>query len=93
MIEIQKFIEDEIVGSLQEHGGNLEIVSYNEEKQDLELRLMGQCCSCPHSVDTVENFIKVKLNQQFPNLKSIHVNTGVSQELLEIAKKMLRRGE
>ncbi|EFS22199.1 NifU-like protein [Fusobacterium gonidiaformans 3-1-5R] len=91
MEEILELIGKEIQPSLQEHGGSLEIVLYEEEKQELQLRLMGQCCSCPHSIDTVENFIKVKLKEKFPKLKKISVNTGVSNELLEIAKNLLRK--
>ncbi|MCI7343363.1 MAG: NifU family protein [Fusobacterium necrophorum] len=93
MEKIQEYISTKIEPSLRDHGGSLEIVFYDKVKQELQLRLLGQCCSCPHSIDTVENFIKTGLQEKFPMLQCISVNTGVSNELLEIAKKMLRREE
>lgn len=93
MEKIQEYITQQIEPSLKSHGGSLEIVFYDEVKQELQLRLLGQCCSCPHSFDTVENFIKIRLQKNFPSLKYISVNTGVSNELLEIAKYFLRREE
>ena len=50
MEEILELIGKEIQPSLQEHGGSLEIVLYEEEKQELQLRMMRQCCSCPNSI-------------------------------------------
>lgn len=93
MEEIQEYITQQIELSLKSHGGSLEIVFYNEVKRELQLRLLGQCCSCPHSFDTVEHFIKFQLRKNFPTLQYISVNTGVSNELLEIAKHFLRREE
>lgn len=91
MIKIEKFLNISIRPALQSHGGDLEIVSYDEIKQDLQLRVIGQCCSCPHSIDTIENFIKVQLFKKFPNLKNISVNAGVSDDLLNIAVKLLKK--
>lgn len=91
MIKIEKFLNISIRPVLQSHGGDLEIVSYDEIKQDLQLRVIGQCCSCPHSIDTIENFIKAQLFKKFPNLKNISVNAGVSDDLLNIAVKLLKK--
>lgn len=93
MEKIQEYIMQNIEPTLRNHGGSLEIVFYDEVKQELQLRLLGQCCSCPHSVDTVETFIKTGLREKFPGLNHISVNTGVSNELFEIAKQLLRREE
>lgn len=93
MEKIQAYIKQQIEPMLNNHGGSLEIVFYDKEKEKLQLRLMGQCCSCPHSVNTVENFIKTRLKENFPNLQDISVNTGVSNELLKIAEQFLRKGE
>ncbi len=89
--KIQKTIEKEVYPYLHEHGGSVEVVSYDKVKQNLFLRLIGQCCNCPHSVDTVENFIKIKILKHFPNIKKIYVSSGVSDELLDVAKQILRK--
>lgn len=88
--KIQKVMEIEIFPYLNEHGGNIELESYDEVKQDLQLRLIGQCCSCPHSIDTVDNLVKIKILEHFPQIKKIHVNTGVSKELFDFAKQLLK---
>ena len=51
---------------------------------------MGQCCTCPHSIDTTENFIKVSIKEKFPEIEILHVNAGASKEFIEIAKAYLR---
>lgn len=89
--KIKEVLEREIFPYLNEHGGAIEIESYDEIKENLQLRLMGQCCSCPHSIDTIDNLIKMKLLEYFPEIKEIHVNSGVSKELYDFAKDWLRK--
>ncbi|WP_241761561.1 NifU family protein, partial [Fusobacterium nucleatum] len=57
MDKIEKFLDKEIRPYLKSHGGDIEIINYSIEKKELNLRLKGQCCVCPHSIETNENFI------------------------------------
>lgn len=90
MEKIEKFLDEEIRPELQKHNGDISIEEYDEKSKKLVLRLMGQCCTCPHSIDTTENFIKVSIKEKFPEIETLHVNTGASKEFIEIAKAYLR---
>ncbi len=89
--KIKEVLNREVFPYLNEHGGGIELESYDEKKQNLELRLMGQCCTCPHSIETIDNLIKIKIGEYFPEIENVHVNSGVSSELFDFAKQFLRK--
>lgn len=91
MKKIEKFVAEKINPYLAEHGGGVEVSKYNEQTKNLYLRIYGQCCSCPHSIDTNENFIKVNIIKEFPEIKNIVIENGVSDDLWNIAKNILRK--
>lgn len=90
MNKIKDFIKKNINPTLEKHRGGVELLGYNTEKQSLCLRVYGQCCSCPHSVDTNENFIKVNIFKEFPEIQNIYIENGLSDELWNVAKNILR---
>lgn len=90
--DIQKIIDLEINPFLNSHDGGVEILKLDEEHKKLTLRLLGKCCTCLNSLDTIENLINLKIKNHFSNI-NISVETGISDELLEIAKKYLRGGK
>lgn len=90
--DIQKIIDLEINPFLNSHNGGVEILKLDEEQKKLTLRLLGKCCTCSNSLDTIENLINLKIKNHFSNI-NISVETRVSDELLEIAKKYLRGGK
>jgi len=90
MDKIEKFLDKEIRPYLKSHGGDIEIINYSIEKQELNLRLKGQCCVCPHSIETNENFIKKSILEKFSEIKNIYIETGVSDELWNLAKSILK---
>ena len=52
MDKIEKFLDEEIRPELRKHNGDISIEEYDKQNRKLVLRLMGQCCTCPHSIDT-----------------------------------------
>lgn len=87
---LEKFIFEEIEPYLSNHGGGIEILNF-DNGANLTLRLKGKCCTCPQMIETNENFIKKNIYEKFPEIKNIRIECGVSQELWDIAKKILRR--
>ena len=90
MDKIEKFLDEEIRPELRKHNGDISIEEYDKQNRKLVLRLMGQCCTCPHSIDTSENFIKISVREKFPEIEILHVNAGASKEFIEIVKAYLR---
>lgn len=91
MVKIKEYISKNINPYLEEHGGGLEVISYDKDLQILHVRIYGQCSSCPHLIDTNEKFIKVNIYKEFPEIKNIFVENGLNEELWGIAKNILRK--
>lgn len=67
--EIKQLIEDRIRPTIQEDGGDLAFVAY--EDGIVKLRLQGACTSCPSSVVTLKNGIRNMLQFYIPEVKDV----------------------
>lgn len=76
---------------LQVHGGDLEIIDYVDG--NIRLRLKGECCTCPIAHDTTEDFIKKTIYGNLKEAKTIIIESGLSDELVDIAKMYLKGDE
>ena len=85
--EIESFIEKNIRPYLISHGGDVEIVSFNNNL--LRVKLMGQCMTCPASTDTFEESIKNVLLSEFKELKDVILVNDVPDDMLDMALKIL----
>ena len=85
--EIESFIEKNIRPYLNSHGGDVEIVSFNNNI--LRVKLMGQCMTCPASADTFEESIKNVLLSEFKELKDVILVNDVPDDMLDMALKIL----
>lgn len=67
-------------------------ISFNEldENGKLYLDSHGDCASCPFDCLSKEKGIESSLRESFPEIKSVSVTPTVSEELLDIAREMLR---
>ncbi|HHV47165.1 MAG TPA: NifU family protein [Tissierellia bacterium] len=90
LAEIIKVLEEVIKPQLRLHGGDIEILEFDEEKRQLRLRLLGQCCTCPSSISTIDNLIKLNLKDRVKGLEDITVETGLSEEMISLAKELLK---
>lgn len=67
--EIKELISERIRPTIQEDGGDLEFVSY--ENNIVKVRLQGACTSCPSSVITLKNGIKNMLQFYIPDVQDV----------------------
>lgn len=67
--EIKQLIAEKIRPTIQEDGGDLEFVSY--EDNIVRVRLQGACTSCPSSVVTLKNGIRNMLNYYIPEVMDV----------------------
>lgn len=87
--EIEKILENQVRPALLKDGGNIEILQYDDETKLLRLRLMGQCSTCPQATNTGDHIVKATLKKALPEIKDIIVESGLSEEMLNLAKKYL----
>ncbi len=89
MEEIENVLDEKVRPDLALHGGNIKVVSL--EHDALSLRMLGQCSGCPSANITMENIVNEALKESFPQLKEVSLVTGVSDQLMQEAREMLRR--
>ena len=85
--EIESFIEKNIRPYLNSHGGDVEIVSF--DNNILRVKLIGQCMTCPASADTFDESIKNVLLSEFKELKDVILVNDIPQDMLDMALKIL----
>ncbi|SMP58942.1 NifU family protein [Anoxynatronum buryatiense] len=88
---IETILNEQVRPRLQSDGGDVELVSWDSNTKEVILRLRGQCCSCPHSQETIDRIVVKELQEHLPEAVSIRVETGLSEDLLALARDMLNR--
>lgn len=68
--KIEEVIE-EIRPAVRADGGDVELVSFDAEEGRVELRLVGACHSCPHSLMTLKGGIEQRLRSRLPEVKTV----------------------
>ncbi|MDR1835371.1 MAG: NifU family protein [Fusobacteriaceae bacterium] len=85
--QLTDFFQKEIRENFLAHGGDIELQSV--ENGVLTIKLNGACHNCPSAKVETEEFVEAKVKQRFPEIKEVHLTTGVSDELLKMAQEIL----
>ena len=88
MKELEQILDAHVRPMLHGHGGDVKILSY--ENGILTLKLQGQCLSCA-SADFTTDIIDKEIKQRMPGIKDIIFDQSVSEELLEMARNILKK--
>lgn len=86
--EIELVLDKDVRPELRKHFGDLQVLSY--ENNIIKIKLIGQCSNCPSANNTVENLIEDALKKQIPEIEQVVLIQGVSDELIEFAKEILK---
>lgn len=87
--EVKELIDKNIRPYLKNHGGDIEILSV--EDGIVKVRLKGACAGCPSVWNTVEDIVKRALVGQVQGIRDVQVDMQVSQDMIEFARKILRK--
>ena len=88
---IETILNEQVRPRLEKDGGGVELVRWDRNTKEITLRLRGQCCSCPHSQETIDSIVVKELQEHLPESVCIRVETGLSEDLLDLARNMLNR--
>ena len=88
--EIEKVLEEDVRPQLLSHEGNVEVVDVTDGV--LKVRLLGQCSGCPSATLTTEELIAEAMKSRIPEIKDVVLVNQVSQDLIDMAKKILSHG-
>ena len=85
--KIEEVLDKKVRPKLAEHEGDIAVESF--EDGILKFRLTGQCSGCPSADITTEMLIKEDLMAEFPEMRDAVLITGVSDDLLDEARRFL----
>ena len=68
--QVEKSVEG-IRLMLQGHGGDIQLISVNEETGVVEVALQGACVGCPHAAQTLKMGVEAKLMEDVPEVKEV----------------------
>lgn len=87
--KIERVLEERINPLLESHFGGAILVGF--ENGIAKVRLTGACSSCPSAQYTIEDVVSAILMEEIPEVKEVILDTSVSEDLIEMAKKILRK--
>ncbi|MDY4835578.1 MAG: NifU family protein [Frisingicoccus sp.] len=88
MNKIYKVIDTSVRPYLQGHGGDIQVLDFTDGI--LRFKLTGMCSNCPSSLFTTEDIVKKELTEQVEEVKEVRLEAGVSDEMIDFAKRLLR---
>jgi Fe-S cluster biogenesis protein NfuA len=86
--KIKAILKEQVDPVLQEHFGGSSLSKY--EDGVAYVRLTGACAQCPSAQETLESVVKDFVMGGCPDVKDVVLDTSVSEDLLEMARKILR---
>lgn len=86
---LQKVLDERIRPVLYEHGGDIRILEVADGV--LRFRLSGQCSGCPSAAVTAEELVAKEIREALPQIRSVVLDTGVSDELIDMARGILKK--
>ncbi|MCP1103276.1 Fe-S cluster biogenesis protein NfuA [Aequitasia blattaphilus] len=87
--EIEEVLDRKVRPELALHNGNIQIERL--EGTVLYVRFTGQCSGCPSADLTTEQVVEANLKEAFPSLERVVLEMGVSDELLEEARRLMKK--
>ena len=85
---IERILNKNVRPVLREHGGNVRVLSFRGGA--LKMRMEGNCSNCPSAVTEVEQLVAAEVRKAVPEVESVLLVAGVSDELLEMGRKLMR---
>lgn len=87
--EIQRVIDEKVKPYLGEHNGDIEFLGI--EDGIVKIKLLGQCSGCISAKYTVENIVEAPLKAQILEVKKVELISFISEETLDMARKILNK--
>ncbi|MEG0804857.1 MAG: NifU family protein [Lachnospiraceae bacterium] len=85
--EIEKILDSKVRPLLAEHNGNITIYSFQDNI--LKVKLTGKCSGCPSAHTTNEELVAAEIKNAFPTILDVILIEETSQDLIQMARKIL----
>ena len=87
--QLQNIITAKVNPVLEKHYGSARLKSY--EDGVVWVKMEGACGNCPAAQETIENVVKKELQAAFPSITDVRLDDSVDDDMLEMARKILRK--
>lgn len=87
--KIQTILEEKVNPVLAEHYGGAVLTAF--EDGVAWVKLTGSCSGCPSAQQTLEEIVKDIVIKDIPEVQDIRLDTSVSEDLLDFARKLLNK--
>ena len=85
--QIKKVLKEKVDPVLAAHYGGAVLTGYD----DGVAMLTGSCASCPSAQSTIEEVVKGIVMENVQGVKDVVLDTSVSEDLLDMARMILRK--
>lgn len=86
---VNSIINEKVRPALKEHNGDIELIDVKDDV--VTVKLLGQCSGCPSAKFTLEHVVQTTLQNEVPEIKEVIATHEVSEELLDMARKILNK--
>lgn len=87
--KIKKVLKEKVDPLLASHFGGVVLTAVEDDIA--YVRLTGSCSTCPSAQYTIEDVVKEIVLSEIPEVKDVILDTSVSSDLLDMAKKLLNK--
>lgn len=87
--KITKILKDKVDPVLAEHYGGAILTGF--EDGTVYVKLTGACATCPSAQDTIESVVGEIVMAELKEVKAVELDTTVSEDLLDMARKILNK--
>lgn len=88
---VNSIINEKVRPALKEHNGDIELIDVKDGV--VTVKLLGQCSGCPSAKFTLEHVVQTTLQNEVPEIKEVIATHEVSEELLDMARKILNKNK
>ena len=86
---LKKVLEEKVDPVLSAHFGGAILTAY--ENGIAYVKLTGACSTCPSAQYTIEDVVKGIVMEEIPEVQDVILDTSVSSDLLDMARKILNK--
>lgn len=85
--KIKEVLKKKVNPILASHDGKVELVKV--EGDTVTVKFDGACAGCPSAAVTLEEIVATAIMEEVSEIKNVKLSQGVSEDLIDFAKKLL----
>ena len=88
--KVKQTLKEKVEPALAEHFGGAQVTEITEEGV-VYIKMTGACGNCPSAEEELSGSIKEALISECPEITDVKMDTRVSEDLLDFARRLLNK--